>query len=156
MAPNAPPAEESQRQLELRLGQLRVLSRELSRAGFSVVVRARGLAPQMDRPLRDGNGRGCGVSDRPRTSSLGALERDRRRDEKQVAHLFSHMDSEMRHELDGLGRWLDISELTVEQSVERLPKCRYRRWPCKPSTMIGRAVFVPHLCGTNHAPKEEP
>jgi hypothetical protein len=48
------------------------------------------------------------------------LDRDRDRDEKQVAHLFTHMDGELRDELSGVGYWLDTSGLTVDQTVDRL------------------------------------
>lgn len=47
-------------------------------------------------------------------------DRDRHRDEKLVAHLFTHMDAELRDELSGVGYWLDTSELTVGQTVDRL------------------------------------
>lgn len=48
------------------------------------------------------------------------VQRDRHRAEKQVSHLFSHMDAELREDLAGLGWWLDTSELTVDETVDRL------------------------------------
>jgi hypothetical protein len=41
-------------------------------------------------------------------------------DEKQVAHLFTHMDAELRADLSGVGYWLDTSGLTVGETVDRL------------------------------------
>jgi hypothetical protein len=49
-----------------------------------------------------------------------ALGRDAHRKEKQVAQMFAHMDAELRDEMSGLGWWLDTSELTVDQTVDRL------------------------------------
>ena len=46
-----------------------------------------------------------------------AADRDRHRTEKQVAHLFGHMDADLRRNLADVGWWLDTSTLTVEQSV---------------------------------------
>jgi hypothetical protein len=37
-----------------------------------------------------------------------------------VAHLFTHMDAELRDDLSGVGYWLDTSGLTVDQTVDRL------------------------------------
>jgi len=48
------------------------------------------------------------------------LDRDRHRDEKQVAHLFTHMNAELRDDLSGVGYWLDTAGLTVDQTVDRL------------------------------------
>lgn len=46
-----------------------------------------------------------------------ATERDQRRPDKQVAHLFAHMDADMRRNFPDVGWWLDTSALTVEQTV---------------------------------------
>ena len=49
-----------------------------------------------------------------------ALERDRLRRTKTVAHLWLHMHDELHRELAGLGLWLDTSRLTAEQTVDSI------------------------------------
>lgn len=49
-----------------------------------------------------------------------AIERDRTRSDKHVAHLFDQMDAEMRANLVDTGWWLDTCSLTVEQTVDAL------------------------------------
>jgi uncharacterized tellurite resistance protein B-like protein len=46
------------------------------------------------------------------------LQRDRDRGTKQVAHLFLHMDAELRRELAGVGWWLDTSDLSLAETVD--------------------------------------
>lgn len=118
VAPNEMPALEAQRQLELRWDNCAALARNFWLAGFDVVVEhAASRRSWVDRFLSVIGGAPVSlVVLAPRLSV--ALERDRRREEKQVAHLFAHMDAEMRRELAGLGWWLDTSELSVEESVE--------------------------------------
>lgn len=49
-----------------------------------------------------------------------AAARDRARADKQVAHLFPGADAELRAALDGVGWWLDTSDLDVGQSVDAI------------------------------------
>ena len=120
VGPGEPPAEESDRQLKLRWENCACLARNFWAAGFAVVVEhAASRRSWIERFVR-GVGR-CPVSLVVLAPPLAvALERDRRRPDKQVAHLFAHMDGEMRRELAGLGWWLDTSGLSVEESVERV------------------------------------
>ena len=47
-----------------------------------------------------------------------ALERDRNRPEKTVAHFWAHLDDEMRVDLSDVGLWVDNSEMNVEETVD--------------------------------------
>ena len=46
-----------------------------------------------------------------------ALERDKKRPEKTVAHFWMHLDEVMRAELNGMGLQVDNSSLTLEETV---------------------------------------
>ena len=61
------------------------------------------------------------------------LERDRHRSEKQVAHMFTHMDA-AAEDPSGVGYWLDTPDLTVAQTVKLV--C----WPT--GTMAGLLDLV--------------
>ena len=49
-----------------------------------------------------------------------ALERDRQRTEKHVAARFSYLDEELRTQMQGLGLWLDTSEMGIGETVEAI------------------------------------
>jgi chloramphenicol 3-O-phosphotransferase len=49
-----------------------------------------------------------------------ALERDLRRPDKTVAHIWAHLDEIMRTEFDGVGLWIDNSNLTLEGTVNHI------------------------------------
>ena len=49
-----------------------------------------------------------------------ALERDRLRPTKTVAHLWLHMHDELHRELAGLGLWIDTSRLRAEETVDSI------------------------------------
>ncbi|MBN1189434.1 MAG: AAA family ATPase [Dehalococcoidales bacterium] len=49
-----------------------------------------------------------------------ALERDRQRIEKNVAHLYIDNYFEMKKELSGIGLWLDTKEMTPDQTAEAI------------------------------------
>jgi predicted kinase len=49
-----------------------------------------------------------------------SVDRDRRRGGKRVAHLFSHLDKQMRAELADAGWWLDTADMTPAETVEAL------------------------------------
>lgn len=122
VAPGQTPADESRRQLQLRWRNCADLARDFWRDGFTVIVEhAASRREWVDQFRSD-------VAPAPVSlvvfapSLAVALERDRHREEKQVAHLFAHMDAELRAELSGLGWWLDTSELTVDETVHRLQR----------------------------------
>jgi hypothetical protein len=46
------------------------------------------------------------------------LDRDKKRIEKTVAHLWTHLDEVMRNELGGVGLWVDNSQMNLEDTVE--------------------------------------
>ena len=47
-----------------------------------------------------------------------ALARDRARPEKQVGHLWAHLDDLLRAELPGVGLWIDTENVTPEETVD--------------------------------------
>ena len=47
-----------------------------------------------------------------------SLARDTARPEKQVGHIWGHLDAVMRKELPGTGLWIDNSALTAAQTVD--------------------------------------
>ncbi|WP_285749440.1 adenylyl-sulfate kinase [Lentzea sp. NBRC 105346] len=49
-----------------------------------------------------------------------SVERDRTRGGKSVAHLFGHLDAQMRTELANEGAWLDTAALTPAQTAEHV------------------------------------
>ena len=49
-----------------------------------------------------------------------AIERDRRRHEKHVADRFAHLQVEMREQMEGVGLWLDTSEMSVAETVDAI------------------------------------
>jgi hypothetical protein len=53
-----------------------------------------------------------------------ALQRDRARPEKTVAHHWVYIEAELRRELVGLGLWIDSATLDVEATVERILRGR--------------------------------
>lgn len=120
VGPGESPADESQRQMQLRWRNCADLARNFWQAGFTVVVEhAVSRREWVDRFLQD-------VGPAPVSLVVLApslevtLKRDQHREEKQVAHLFAHMDAELRDELSDLGWWLDTSALTVEETVDRM------------------------------------
>jgi adenylylsulfate kinase-like enzyme len=117
VAPNQAPADESHRQLELRWRNCAMLADNFFREGFTAVVE-HAASDRYWLDLFQG-----AVRARPLSIIVLAPEaavaagRDRDRSEKQVAHLFAHMDADMRRNFPDVGWWLDTSALTVEQTV---------------------------------------
>lgn len=120
VGPGGSPTDESHRQMRLRWRNCADLARNFWRTGFTVIVEhAVSRREWIDRFVQDVG---------PAPVSLVvlapplevALERDRHRSEKQVAHIFTHMDAELREDVSGVGYWLDTSGLTVAQTVDRL------------------------------------
>ena len=117
--PGQPPAAEAERQIRLNIDNQCLLARSYARAGF---------VPILDVPV---------VSHRHRLDRYRralrrldfylvvlnpgravALERDRARPERTVAHLWVHMEDALRRELAGLGLWIDSAALDVQDTVE--------------------------------------
>lgn len=120
VGPDLMPSPEADRQLALRWTNCAMLARNFHSEGFTVVVEhAVSVRHWIDDFV---------IAVAPAPVSLVvlappldvALARDRARPEKQVAHLFAHMDAEMRANLGGLGWWLDTERLTVEQTVDAI------------------------------------
>ena len=120
VGPGESPAEESHRQMQLRWRNCADLARNFWEAGFTVIVEhALSRREWIDQFVHD-------IGPAPVSLVVLApslevtLDRDRHRDEKQVAHLFTHMNAELRDDLSGVGYWLDTAGLTVDQTVDRL------------------------------------
>lgn len=120
VGPGQEPAAESRRQLELRWRNCAAVADNFVAEGFTVVVEHAAsdrywvdlfTAALRSRPLSL-----IVLAPQPEV----ALARDRARSEKQVAHLFTHMDAELRRNLANTGWWLDTSQLTVEQTVDAI------------------------------------
>ena len=117
VGPGESPAEESHRQMELRWRNCAMLADNFFGEGFTVVVEHaasdRYWLELFQNTLRSRPLSVIVLAPDP----LVAIERDRHRPEKQVAHLFGHMDADMRRNFPDVGWWLDTSDLTVEQTV---------------------------------------
>jgi gluconate kinase len=118
VGPGGSPAEEAERQLRLRWTNCAQLARNFWAAGFTAVVEHAAsrrywieqfLAETAPAPLSL-------IVLAPDAATT--VRRDGERSTKQVAHLFAHMDAELRQDLAGVGWWLDTSAMTVEETVD--------------------------------------
>ena len=120
--PGEMPAEEADRQLDLRNRNIAALTDILVGDGYIVVIddvvtnRRR-----LDR-LRSL------IASRPiylailAPSPESARQRDLERPEKTVAETWTHLNSEIRDELAGIGYWLDSTNLTARDTADRVLK----------------------------------
>lgn len=119
LAPGEEPLAVSDAQLELAARNAALLADSLMEAGFTPVVDDVVLRMQLQQyqetlsrwPVRL-------VVLAP--SVAVALERDEGRSEKHVANRFAHLDAELRKQMQGLGLWLDTSEMSVAETVETI------------------------------------
>lgn len=118
--PNEEPREEAERQLRLRTRNVSLLADSFFQAGIVPIVDdVIGSAGRLRDYLHD-------LVSRPvllavlAPSEETALERDRLRPDKQVAHLFAHLHVSMRDDLPGRGLWIDSTGLTPEQTVDAI------------------------------------
>ena len=135
VGPGQPPEQESDRQMALRWRNCAALADGFAAEDFTTVVEHAAA----DRRWIDL----FTTTSRARPLSLivlaprldVVLARDAARATKQVAHLFAHMDAEMRTDLADVGWWLDSSDLTVEETVEAIRGTGLEagRWPDPPS-----------------------
>lgn len=118
VGPGGEPADEAERQLRLRWTNCAALAANFWAAGFTAIVEHAAsrrywieqfVAETAPAPLSL-------IVLAPDAATT--VRRDRERRTKQVAHLFAHMDAELRQDLTGVGWWLDTSGLTVEESVD--------------------------------------
>lgn len=116
--PGGEPHEEEERQIHLNVRNQCLLARSFGQDGFTVVIdyvvvnqaRVEEYRQQLD-----------GLSPHLVTLAPGvtvALQRDRDRPEKTVAHLWSHLDGLMRAELAGTGLWVDNAALSIGKTVD--------------------------------------
>ena len=121
LAPGQEPLAGSDAQLELGAQNAALLADSFRRRRFTPVVDDVILRLQLKRYR-------TALSDWPlRLVVLApsvdvALERDRRRPEKHVAARFSHLDEELRTQMQGLGLWLDTSEMGIGETVEAIAR----------------------------------
>lgn len=120
VGPGEQPADEEARQIHLNVRNQCLLARSFAEAGFVpvldyvVVNRAR---------LQEYRTHLNGLQLRFVTLAPGvatALARDQARPEKTVAHLWAHLDEQMRTELGGVGLWIDNAPLTVDETVHQI------------------------------------
>ena len=120
VAPDQQPADEAQHQIRLRVRNECALADNFFEAGFVPVVD--------DVIVQRWKLDYCELLLRSRPVLLImlapplalALQRDRDRQTKLVGHLFSHLDAAMRHELAGVGLWLDTTDLSPRDTVDRI------------------------------------
>ena len=124
--PNEEPRAEAERQLRLRTRNVSLLADSFFQAGIVPVIDdVVGSRGRLDDYL-------CHLVARPvflvvlAPKVEVALARDRARPEKQVAHLWTHLDESIRRELGGQGLWLDTSELTAEDAAEAILQRAWR------------------------------
>lgn len=120
VGPGAEPAAESARQIGLRWRDCAALADNFVDEGFDVVVDTaasrRSSVELFASFLRTRPWSLVVLAPRMEV----ALERDRLRPDKQVAHLFAHMDAELREDLAGVGWWVDTSDRTVDETVQAI------------------------------------
>jgi predicted kinase len=118
--PGEKPRRESERQIQLSIRNQCLLARSFARAGFVPIL---DYAVANQRLLRCYQSGLRGLTLHLVVLDPGrevALERDRLRPTKTVAHLWLPMHDELHRELAGLGLWLDTSRLTAEQTVDSI------------------------------------
>jgi predicted kinase len=122
--PGEQPQEEENRQIHLNVRNQCLLARSFAQEGFTPVIdyvivnKARVEEYRQHLP---------GFTLRLVTLAPGvsvALERDRRRPEKTVAHFWAHLDDVMRAELSGVGLWVDNADLTIAETVDYILACQ--------------------------------
>lgn len=124
VSPGQTPADEERRQIHLNVRNQCLLARSFAETGFMVAIDYVLVSRQR---LEEYRGQLDGFTLRLVTLSPGAavaLERDRLRPEKTVAHLWTHLEEEIRAELAGVGLWVDNGPLTVEETAEYILRHR--------------------------------
>jgi gluconate kinase len=117
--PDGEPAEEAQRQVDLRRAHIRFLADSFAEAGFTPVIDDVVVSPAVldgYRALRTRPIAFVQLTPSPDT----VLVRDAARD-KQVAATWLHLDDQVRKWPEPHpGLWLDTSELTIDATVETI------------------------------------
>jgi chloramphenicol 3-O-phosphotransferase len=115
--PQEEPAEEADRQLELRDRNISALVDNLAEAGFLPIVDDVVVYRSRLTRLSDG------MKARPIYMAVLAPDleivrtRDGARPDKSVFHLWSHLDNVMRQEIMGIGCWIDSSQQTPAETA---------------------------------------
>ena len=113
--PGEEPRAEWERQLRLRTRNVSLLADSFFAAGVVPVIDDVVVGPRLEHYLAE-------LHARPVTLVVlappveTALARDAGR-EKRVAHLWTHLDGELRTTLAGRGLWLDTERLSAEETV---------------------------------------
>ncbi len=115
--PGGDPSEEAERQIQLSVCNQCLLAGSLADAGFTpvidYVITSRARLDAYREGLRVM--RLFLVTLAP--GAAAALERDRQRPEKTVAHQWLHLEAIIRGELEGIGLWIDNSCLSVDETA---------------------------------------
>jgi gluconate kinase len=114
--PQGPPDDEAQRQLLLRRKNICLLADSFADAGFLPVIDDVIVSPAVLDIYRQR------LRARPLmlvvlAPSLQAVQRRDAGRDKQVFHLWGHLDAELRQRMTGFGLWLDTSDLDAESTV---------------------------------------
>ncbi len=118
--PNEEPKEEAERQLRLRTRNASLLADSFFEAGIAPVVDDVVVVTwRLRHYLSDLGSRPVLLVQLAPPLEV-ALARDAARREKQVGHLWQHLDAELRRELPGIGLWIDNSRLTAEETVDAI------------------------------------
>jgi chloramphenicol 3-O-phosphotransferase len=116
--PGGQPAAEEEHQIHLNVHNQCLLASSFAQAGFTpvldYVVVGKERIEEYRRQLPGLTL--CLVTLAPGISA--ALDRDRKRPEKTVAHFWTHLDKIMRADLGESGLWVDNSKMDVEETVE--------------------------------------
>jgi chloramphenicol 3-O-phosphotransferase len=118
--PGQEPLDESWLQLTLCIENQCLLARSFAEAGFApvidFVVATRERYDQYVGMLDGFNLRLVNLMPGKET----ALERDRMRAQKSVAHLWLHLEERMRADLSSVGLFIDNSTLTLDETVDKI------------------------------------
>ncbi len=117
--PQGPPADEAERQLQLRRSNMRALADSYAEAGFVPVIDDVVVSPRVLEGYVDG------LRCRPLlfVQLAPSLEVIRLRDgarQKHVFDMWNHLDADMRAGMTSFGLWLDTSRLTAAETVSQI------------------------------------
>ncbi len=123
--PDQEPADEAKRQLRLRGQHVCMLADSFFEAGFTTVIDDVVIGSRLEEFQAD-------IRNRPLLFVVLAPRpdlverRDSERTEKQVLHIWGHLDEALRKETPHVGLWIDSSDLTADETVDEIMQ---RAWP---------------------------
>ena len=123
--PDQEPADEAKRQLRLRGRNVCMLANSFFEAGFTSVIDDVVIGSRLEEFQAD-------IRNRPLLFVVLAPRpdvverRDSERPEKQVFHIWGHLDEALRKETPQVGLWIDSSDQSAEETVDEIMQ---RAWP---------------------------